>query len=144
LLCVLSTSQQWSNHQHPGESADGVRLSIALSNNIINVGVVKITATIQNSSTNEIQLDEYMAMSDFDVYLANSSGKAERLSPPKPLSGSRVPIILKPEDSRSWLIPVTIGSEFKSGDYVIKASRSYRENGIWLVMQSNFLNVSIK
>lgn len=126
------------------ENANGIYLSISLSNNIVNVGSTTIKAAIQNLSTNTIGLVEFPGMTDFDVFLINSSGKSFKLTPSKPLSGSRVPVMLKPEESRNWAVPITIGNELKPGEYVINVSRNFNANGKWFVMHSNSLKVSIK
>ena len=58
--------------------------------------------------------------------------------------GSRVPMMLKPEERRDWVIPIAIGNELKPGEYVMKTSRNFKANGKWFVMHSNSLRVSIK
>jgi hypothetical protein len=126
------------------ESASGVHLSIALSNNVIDAGSITIKAAIQNQSTNIIRLVEFPATTDFDVLLINGSGRSFKLTPPRPLGGSRVPIMLKPEERRDWVIPIAIGNELKPGEYVMKASRNFSANGKWFVMRSNSLKISIK
>lgn len=125
------------------ENATGVRLSIVLSNNIMSVGSTTIEATIQNLSTNVVGLVEFTGVTDFDVFLINSSGKSFKLTPPKPLSGSRVPIMLEPGASRNWAVPITIGNEFKPGQYVLTASRRFSANGSWFDLKSNLLNVQL-
>jgi len=126
------------------ESVSGVHLTITLSNNVIDAGSITIKAAIQNRSTNIIRLVEFPATTDFDVLLINGSGKSFKLTPPRPLGGSRVPIMLKPEERRDWVIPIAVGNELKPGEYVMKASRNFNANGKWFVMHSNSLKVSIK
>lgn len=124
-----------------GESVSGVHLSIALSNDVIHAGPITVLATIQNQSTNIIRLIEFVGATDFDIFLIGSSGNAVKLTPLKPLSGSRVPIMLWPGQSLDWTIPVTIGKDLKPGEYMFKASRRFIANDKWFEMQSNSLKV---
>ena len=123
-----------------GESANGVCLSIVLTNNVINVGSTTIEATIRNLSTNVVSLIEFVGKPDFDIFLVTSFGNTFKLTPPTPLSGSRVPvpIVLKPGEIRNWTVSVTIGSEFQPGEYVLKASRRFKslsEKGKWVASE---------
>lgn len=126
------------------KSISGVRLSISLSNEVINLGSAEIQAKIENLSSNAIGLVEFARITDFDIFVVNSAGKTFKLTPPEPLSGSRVPTILGPGEVRFWTVPVILGSEFSPGEYVLKASRKLKVHDKWFEVQSNSLRVRVE
>jgi hypothetical protein len=131
-----------------GESVHKVHLSIALSNNIIDIGsTMTLSAKIENASTNVIRLIETGPLTDFVIVITNGSGNVYKLSPDNTRRPTyyRLTISLQPGEIRDWSLLATIGKDIEPGDYILKASKSFSSiGGDGGELVSNLLKVQIK
>jgi hypothetical protein len=148
VLCLNICIAQSNNSQTAtnwGMKVQGVQLSIAISNNIIDIGAtIVMSAQIRNLSTNIIHMVETGPVTDFDVLLTNNSGKFYKLTPKQLINTYRFPVDLNPGESRDWVMPVTIGKDIELGNYTLKATRPFYIGKSGFELESNLLNVQIK
>jgi uncharacterized membrane protein len=127
-----------------GQSVEGVRLLITMTNTIVNAGKSNlIVAVIENSSTNAIRIADTGGTMGFDILLTSSAGKSYHLSP-KVDDFMRKTVTIKPGEQNSSAIPVTIGKNIEPGDYTLKATRFFYVKDDHFQLESNVLRVQIK
>ena len=135
-----------------GKSLDGVRLSIAMSNNVMIVGSTNLVhCRMDNMSTNGVELDGSMSMHPAAAFvISNSFGKMFLLQPDPAREISCIGTIhLSAGKSCEWDAPIEIGKDIGSGVYYITAKQSLyiplnSTNNPGGAIVSNSLKVSVK
>jgi hypothetical protein len=135
---VTQTGTNW------GKIVEGVHLSIVANGILTNEMLTRVEAKIENLSTNNVSLRDFLGAANFDVVLLDNSGQAFHVVNTRAIAGSSVPMILGPGTTRSWQIPLVIGKAFKSGDYELVVSRNFSREGELFELKSNSVEVHLK
>jgi hypothetical protein len=111
---------------------ENVHLVVSISNHVVKAGSsFSLSVQIKNSSTNAIDVPQRfsreLGLPDLDAKLVSATGKTQRLGPePGPITFPRLPMTLKPGETRLWLMPATINNDAEPGDYLITAEQRCR------------------
>jgi hypothetical protein len=140
----LAHSYGSTNEIRWGESINGVRLSITMSNSLVDAGSLAFIATvITNGSANPIIIALGDPEMDYDLLLTNGGGMGYNLTPPFIL-GSSTRITINTNIQFPETIPVTFGTNIVPGDYTLQATRFFGLGDGRFKVDSNLLNVHVK
>ncbi len=127
-----------------GKSAQGVQLSIAMTNSVfMTPSSTMVTAATTNSSANEIRIDISFPTVIFDLLLTNNAGKIYHVTTPLNIRGPRRIVTLKPGERRVDFIPTTFPANIELGDYTLTATRSFTFKDETFRLFSNGLRVQM-
>jgi hypothetical protein len=141
---IAQSSKGYQEVTNWGKSVQGVQLSIAMTNNVVEPGTsIWVATVITNTSTNAVRVIQTGRETDYDLLLANRTGKTYNLTPKFAL-GSRSRLFINPGKGYSLTIPVTIASNIASGDYALTASRHFYLSNLDLKLESNPLRVEVR
>ena len=159
-MAIIKANLCIAQPNSPGGAADwgkSVQLLISVTNSVFRAGSsATITSVTKNSSTNSIIVDISSPTVNFDVLLANDSGKLYHITTPMMIRKPRHFVTIKPGEESIESIPVTFGKTrfgdtVESGDYTLKATRHFSlSNEDYLhssegtfVLESNSIKVQI-
>ena len=133
-----------------GNEAQGVRLSISLSNNLVAAGSkITLYTSIQNTSTNVVFVNPTTSKT---FYLTNSSGKVFYLiptddrNPIEPFISNTKPSPqpIEPNETKKEVVVLRIGKDTDVGSYDLIELRSITiTDGKMCSLTSNSLNVKV-
>lgn len=127
-----------------GKSVQGIQLSVAMTNDIFQVGYSTfVTAVTRNSSTNAITMDISVPMLNFDVSLTSDNGKTYHVTVRTIILHPRKFVTIQPGGENVVSIPVTFRDEIEPGDYTLKAVRHFKLNEKEFILESNSIKVQI-
>lgn len=132
-----------------GKPVQGVRLSIAMTNSVVEAGSsITVRPIIRNSSTNAIVLVKIRSWAGFQITLTNGRGQLYTLYGPRLImGGGHETETIKPGEQRAWTIPVTVGKNSQPGNCTLTATRSFwvgDQNGGVFNLVSNPVKVEMK
>jgi hypothetical protein len=126
-----------------GNSVLGVQLLIYATNRAADTGSsITVLTVIKNGSSNSIQLAEQGKSRDFNLLLANATGKLYHLTPLDRHSISGLELDAK--ELGPFDIPVTFPRNIESGDYLLTAERPFFVRSATYMLQSNPLKIHIE
>jgi hypothetical protein len=114
----------------PEGSVPGVRLAIALTNNVLVPGsTTLLKCWITNSSTSGLVLERSPGEGStgqyrFEVWLSAEGGKEYVLIPGLGGAGSRMAEAISRGEVRSYHVPLPIAADIPSGRYKLRAKRA--------------------
>ncbi len=128
-----------------GKAVHDVRLSVTITNNVVEIGSTNLVAVVITNSS-EIGIILPSSLLDFDVILTNTEGKLFHLI--APLSP---PLFSRIIDARTinageywvWLLSVPFEKNILPGEYTLQAFRGFTSADGSFQLESNILKVQI-